>query len=346
MLFNFSQLRIPVIAAPMAGGVNTPALAAAVANAGGVGSFGFAYSAPERIEADLVATKKLTSGPINANFFVFSPVVMPDADLQQAALLALRELPNTEHCNLQVPKSPYFPDLNRLLEPVWRQQPAILTFHFGIPSAEILGQAKSLGISVGITATSLTEALAIEAAGADFVVAQGIEAGGHRGIFNPDAADGALSVEALVTQLAGELAIPVVAAGGLMTGQAVRRVLNAGASAAQLGTAFLCCDESGASSAHKAYLREEGARGTVLTKAFSGRPARGIQNAFIRQMRGRDVLPFPVQNTMTSPIRSLALQRNDGEYQSLWAGTAYAQTRSMSASALMETLSRELTAES
>lgn len=346
MAINFSQLRVPVIAAPMAGGVNTPALAAAVANAGGVGSFGFAYSTPEKIESDLAATKQLTSGPINANFFLFSPVAMPDTGSQQAALAAIRGLPHAEQCDLQIPQPPYFPDLSRLLEPVWRQRPAILTFHFGIPSAEILNQAKSLDISVGITATSLTEALAIERAGADFVVAQGIEAGGHRGIFKVDEPDQELGVDALVSQLVTKLRIPVVAAGGLMDGRAVRRVLTAGASAAQLGTAFLCCDESGASPAHKAYLVEQAARGTSLTKSFSGRRARGINNKFMALMQGKEVLPFPVQNTMTAPIRALALKRNDGEYQSLWAGAAYAQARPTSASVLMGMLFRELNAES
>ena len=229
MTFRFDSLRIPVIAAPMAGGVNTPAFAAAVANAGGVGSFGFAYNSPEKIEADLVAATQLTSGPINANFFVFSAVDMPDVATQQSAIAAIRNLPYVDSGDLNVPQSPYFPNLDEQLAPIWRQRPAILTFHFGIPSVEILGKARSLGMTVGITATSLAEALAVERAGAHFVVAQGIEAGGHRGIFNPSMPDEELDVDTLVIQLVKKLSIPVVAAGGLMDGQAVRRVLNLGA---------------------------------------------------------------------------------------------------------------------
>ena len=342
MAFNFDQLRVPVIAAPMAGGVNTPALAAAVANAGGVGSFGFAYNTPEKIESDLVATRQLTSGPINANFFVFSPVVMPEAKVQQAALAAIRGLPYADLCDVQIPSPPYFPDLNQLLAPIWRQRPDILTFHFGIPSPEILQQAKSLGIATGITATSLAEGMAIERAGADFVVAQGIEAGGHRGIFDVNASDEELGVEALVSQLVTKLSIPVVAAGGLMDGWAVRRVLNAGARAAQLGTAFLCCTESGASPAHKSYLVQQTERSTSLTKIFSGRRARGINNEFMTQMQGKALFPFPVQNTLTGPIRALAVKRNDGEYQSLWAGQHYALVRPMPAAELMATLAGEI----
>jgi nitronate monooxygenase len=342
MPFQLHRLRIPVIAAPMAGGVNTPALAAAVANAGGVGSFGFAYSSPEKIEADLVATKRLTSGPINANFFVFAPVVMPDTNAQNSALEALRGLPHADQANLQVPQPPFFLDLNRMLAPVWRERPAMVTFHFGIPSADILQQARSLDISVGITATNAAEAIAIEHAGADFVVAQGIEAGGHRGIFTPDAPDDELSIDELVRALTPKISIPVVAAGGLMNGRDIQRVMSLGAVAAQLGSAFLGCDESGASPAHKNYLQQEGSRGSEFTKIFSGRRARGIRNEFMRRMQGKPVLPFPVQNIMTAPLRSAAAQRNDGEYQSLWAGMNYAKARPMPAAQLMETLAREI----
>lgn len=342
MAINFSQLRIPVIAAPMAGGVNTPALAAAVANAGGVGSFGFAYSTPEKIEADLIATKQLTSGPINANFFVFAPVVMPDTTAQDSALAALRGLPHADRVDLQIPQAPFFPDLNQVLAPVWRERPAILTFHFGIPSGEILAQAKSLGIAVGITATNLPEAIAIERAGADFVVAQGIEAGGHRGIFTVDAPDDELSIDELLRALVPKISIPVVAAGGLMDGRDIQRVMSRGAVAAQLGSAFLGCNESGASPAHKAYVFQEGGRGSEFTKIFSGRRARGIRNEFMQRMHGKPVLPFPVQNIMTAPLRAAAARRNDGEYQSLWAGANYAKARPMSAVELMQMLAREV----
>ncbi len=326
----------------MAGGVNTPQLAAAVANAGGVGSFGFAYSSPEKISADLTATQALTAGPLNANFFVFQPVTLPDAAQQVAALAALGMLGLPDDCVLRVPQAPFYPDLETLLLPVWQHRPAMLTFHFGIPSAAVMQQAKALGIAVGITATSLAEAKQIEAAGADFIVAQGTEAGGHRGTFEPDGADAELPLDDLLHALLPSIRLPIVAAGAVMDGAGIHRVLRLGAVAAQMGTAFLCCDESGASSAHKAFIRHEHARGTAFTRGFSGRRAQGIANDFIAALQGQPTLPFPIQNTLTGPIRQRAVQRNDGEHQSLWAGTSYPKAQALPAAILMHRWGEQL----
>jgi len=341
MSFALEQLRVPIIQAPMAGGINTPALVAAVTNTGGLGSFGFAYSSPQKISDDLAATKRLTAGPINANFFVFSEVPMPSTELQQQAIEALKRLPSTRDLRLACPQPPFFPDLDAQLEPVWLHRPAVLTFHFGLPAPQVLERARILGIAVGITATCLKEAETIEAAGASFVVAQGIEAGGHRGTFVPDVADDDLPTVALVRQLKDKLNIPVVAAGGLMTGSDVSLALSAGASAAQLGTAFLCCDESGATPAHKHFLLTKPTRGTQFTHAFSGRRAQGLRNHFMDVMQGQPHLPFPLQNALTTGLRQLAVQHNDGEHQNLWAGRAYAQARPMRAAELMLLLERE-----
>jgi len=341
-VFDFSQLQIPVIQAPMAGGVNTPQLAAAVSNAGGVGSFGFAYSTPQKIREDLAATKAMTNGPINANFFIFSPVELPDHALQRMVVAALEALPVRDHLSIAIPQAPFFPDLDKQLEPIWDQRPAILSFHFGIPPGRVIDQAHALGISVGITATCLKEAIAIQRAGADFIVSQGIEAGGHRGIFEPNANDEQISAVALAELLAKHCSIPIVAAGGIMSGGDIRAVLAAGAKAAQMGTAFLCCDESGTPPAHRDYLLNRQDRPTVLTKSFSGRAARGIENTFIRRMAGQPTLPFPIQNTMTAPLRQWAGKTGDGEYQSLWAGQAYARSRPMRAGEFMDLLNAEL----
>jgi nitronate monooxygenase len=342
MTFDFSQLQCPVIQAPMAGGVNTPQLAAAVANAGGVGSFGFAYSSPDKISADLAATQALTAGPLNANFFVFQPVALPDVAQQTAALAALHALGLSEDCVLRMPQAPFYPDLETLLLPVWQYRPAMLTFHFGIPSAAVMQQAKALGITVGIAATSLAEAKQIEAAGADFIVAQGSEAGGHRGTFEPDGADAELPLDDLLHALMPSIRLPIVAAGAVMDGADIHRVLRLGAVAAQMGTAFLCCDESGASPAHKAFIRHEHARGTAFTRGFSGRRAQGIANDFIAALQGQPTLPFPIQNTLTGPIRQRAVQRNDGEHQSLWAGTAYPKAQALPAAILMQRWGEQL----
>jgi len=341
-MFKLSNLGIPIIQAPMAGGINNPRLASEVSNAGGVGSFGFSYSTPQKISEDLAATKALTNGPINANFFVFSPVDLPAQTIQEQAIQALKNLPIEGEYSLPIPQAPFYPDLEEQLNPVWKHCPEILTFHFGIPAASVIEKAHALGIAIGMTATSLKEAVAIEKAGADFIVAQGIEAGGHRGIFNPQDADEKLSTIDLTKLLVKGCSIPVVAAGAIMDGTDIAKVLKAGAVAAQLGTAFLCCDESGASLAHKEYLLTQHSRGSVLTTGFSGRPARGIANEFIRLMESKTILPFPIQNTITASLRQLAGKANNGEYQSLWAGQDYSRTRQLSAKGIMNALQEEL----
>jgi len=344
-MFNFSQLALPLIQAPMAGGITTPQLVSAVANHGGVGSFGFAYSSPEKIHMDLVAAQSLTSGPINANFFVFSPVCLPSDQIQAQAVQALHSLDVGGVQSLVIPAEPFYPNLMEQLEPVWRTPPAILSFHFGLPPNGVIAKAHALGIAVGISATSLAEALAIESAHADFIVAQGIEAGGHRGQFDLQAKDEVQSTLELTAQLAKHCRIPIVAAGGLMNGAHIQNALAKGAQAAQLGTAFLCCDESGTPPSYRDYLLHKQDRPTTMTKAFSGRLARGLENTFTRTMQDQTTLPFPIQNTLTGPMRQWAVAQNDAEYQSLWAGTAYAQVRSMSTKDLMQQLRNEIEAQ-
>jgi nitronate monooxygenase len=341
-VFNFTQLHLPIIQAPMAGGITTPQLVAAVANQGGVGSFGFAYSTPEKIHADLVAAQSLTSGPINANFFIFGPVRLPSDQMQKNAMQALRSLDVDGVQSLTIPAEPFFPNLMEQLEPIWNARPAILSFHFGLPPEGVIEKAHALGIAVGISATSLEEALAIESAHADFIVAQGIEAGGHRGQFDLQAKDEALSTLALTAQLAKHCHTPIVAAGGIMNGAQIQNALAKGAQAAQLGTAFLCCDESGTPPSYRDYLLHKQDRPTTLTKAFSGRLARGLENTFTRTMQAKTTLPFPIQNTLTGPLRQWAVAQNNAEYQSLWAGKAYEQVRSMSTKDLMQQLRNEI----
>ncbi|MDP3620860.1 MAG: nitronate monooxygenase [Polynucleobacter sp.] len=344
-MVDFAKLPLPIIQAPMAGGINTPELAAAVANNGGVGSFGFAYSKPDQIAADLSATRRLTQGPINANFFVFSPAAMPSETEAQDALNALRSLAIQCDVELALPQLPYYPDLLTQLEPIWAARPAMLTFHFGLPPEGVIKQAHALGICVGMTATNGAEAEAIERAGADFIVAQGIEAGGHRGCFHQDQEDDQLSALELTKVLASRCRIPIVTAGAIMTGADIRAALHHGASAAQLGTAFLCCDEAGTPPSYRNFLLRHPERGAALTRVFSGRSARGVQNAFMLEMGGKTVLPFPIQNTLTAPLRQWAVKNHNGEYQSLWAGSAYSKIRPMPAANLMRRLRAEWMAE-
>lgn len=333
----------------MAGGVNTPALVAAVSDAGGLGSFGFAYSTQEKIDADLKATKalikKVPNTRINANFFVFKEPIMPAEQEQQQALSDLKDVVDSLGVTVVIPKPPYIPDLQSMLEPIWLHRPEVLTFHFGLPPQEFIEKAHSLGISVGVTATSLEEALMIQSADVDFVVAQGIEAGGHRGIFDPHGVDQQLTIRALVQELDKHLQIPIVAAGGLMDGRDLREIIQAGASAAQMGTAFLVTAEAGTSPAHRHFVLTEPELGTAFTRAFSGRPAQGVKNKYMSLMESKTYLPFPVQNNMTAPMRQWAAQNDQGDYQSLWAGTEYARARAMSVAELMTCLLNEFQAE-
>ncbi len=313
----------------MAGGPNTPEMVSTVVNSGAVGSYGFAYSQPDVIDRDLNAARALIEadncGAINANFFVFDEVELPDSVQVDAALSSLCTI--TDDADIELPQSPYFPDLSQQLEPVWAFGPDILSFHFGIPEAAVIEKARSLDIAVGITATCAAEARHIEQAGASFIVVQGIEAGGHRGIFDPQTNDEQLSTFSLLKTLTSVTSLPLVAAGGIMTSNQIREALALGATAVQMGTAFLTTDESGTSPAHKHYLLNHTDRQTQITHGFSGRPARGINNRFIEAIADKPVLPFPMQSSLTAKMRARAVSENNGEFQSLWAGKNYANCR-------------------
>ena len=340
---RFIPPSIPIIQAPMAGGITTPELVAAVSNAGGAGSFGFAYSTPEAIAADLAAVKRQTSGVITANFFVFSePPAFTAADAE-AACAALEMLPLAPEDGYHVPQPPFYPDLAAQLAPVMVTPPSYLTFHFGIPPQGVMADAHARNIAVGITATCRAEAAQIAAAGADFIVAQGHEAGGHRGTFaaSPDD-DMHMSTLALTAALSDEVELPVVSAGGLMTTADIRAALQAGASAVQMGTAFLCADEAGTGSAYRQTLLARPARPTLFTRAFSGRNARAISTEFTSVMTGAAHLPFPVQNSLTAGLRGTATKAGNAEYQSLWAGTGYEQVRAAPAAEIIKDLAAKL----
>jgi nitronate monooxygenase len=211
----------------------------------------------------------------------------------------------------------------------------------GVPPLNIIDKIKSLGIKIGITATNINEAKTIQNVEADFIVAQVIEAGGHRGVFNQDDIDEKLPLEDLLIKIIENVSIPVVAAGGIMEGRDIRRVIKMGAQAAQLGTAFLTCNESGTSKIHRHYLLNEQKRKTQTTKAFSGRIARGINNKFIDEMNGKKIFPFPIQNTVTTALRRISQNKNNGEFINLWAGTNFNKVRSISTKELMKSLGEE-----
>ena len=334
---------IPIIQAPMASGITTPALVKAVADTGAIGSFGFAYSTADKIAADMTETRQATTGLINANFFIIEEPQIPDEEDIKAAITALLALPFTPDIAYTAPKPPFAPSLTAQLEPIWQCPPDYLTFHFGIPDEEIIKRAKSAGIFIGISATSITEATAVAKAGADFIIAQGYEAGGHRGTFTADAKDDEqLDALALTKMIAHHIHLPVVSAGAIMTARDIKAAQQAGASLVQMGTAFLCADEAGTAPSYRAALLAKSGNDTCMTRHFSGRKARSLQNEFIIQMKDKPYLPFPVQNTLTAPLRGAAAKAGNADYQSLWAGTGYQAISSAPAKAIINNLVKDL----
>lgn len=337
-----SQLRIPLIQAPMAG-YSTPSFVAAAANEGIVGSFGFAYSPPEKIDQDLQKARKLSpKGIMHANFFVFNKnIPLPSEEVQKQCLDALKELPPAAKLSLSLPEPPYYHDLEAQLEPVWKHKPQLLSFHFGLPPQEVLDRARKEDILVGVTATSMKEIKMIELFGPDYIIMQGIEAGGHQGSFlDNDNPENELPLDVLIEEVKLYGKLPIVAAGGLMTGADITRVINHAAVAAQMGTVFLTCREAGTSKAHRELLLK-GDRPTELVRGFSGRKARGIKNEFMEKMKDKPYLPFPIQNTITGAIRKAATEQGNAEYQSLWAGVNYKHCKECNVKELVDKLEKE-----
>lgn len=331
----------PVIQAPMAGGATTPELVAAASNGGGLGSTGAAYLKPEDIVKHSRRVRELTDKPFAINLFApLPPPGEPDASRMLAVLaryhqeLGLAPPPS--------PKSP-FPPFEEQVDAVAESGARVFSFTFGIPPAPVLARLRARGMLLAGTATTVREAKLLEAAGVDVVVAQGGEAGGHRGTFAGPFEAALVGTMALVPQMVDAVRLPVVASGGIMDGRGIAAARVLGASGAQLGTAFLTCPESGIAAVYKAALREARDDATVVTRAFSGRPARGLANAFTEALEGsEDILPFPLQHAATTPLRSAASARGDSRFIALWAGQAAALSRGRPAEELM----RELIAES
>lgn len=333
----------PILLAPMAGSGGTPELAAAVSNAGGLGAWGGAYAKPDDIAATIRRMRQLTSRPFNINLFAGGYAVdsaidpKPMLDIMAEAHAAL-DLPPP--ALPPVPKSPFAEQLEAVLE----ERPPVFSFTFGLPSAAQIAALKQRGIAVVGTATTVLEARQLAQAGVDAIVAQGAEAGAHRGSFAAPFEQSMVPLAALVRGIRGAVDVPVIASGGLMDGGDIAAALALGAVAAQLGTAFLPCPESGAPAAHKRALLEAKRDTTVITRAFSGRPARGITNKFISVVEAKPdaILPFRQQNDLTRPMRNAAGAQGAADYMSLWAGQGVARSRAMPAAELVAQLLQEM----
>ena len=304
----------------MAGGPSTPALAAAVANAGGLGFLAAGYVTPRRVAEAIAVARSLTGGPIGVNLFVPQPCTASDAQLERSRELLM---PLARHYGVE-PGHPYPDDDGWLakLDVVADVAPEAVSFTFGCPEPAVLARLRGRGVLTIVTISSPEEATLAVDAGADALVVQGPEAGGHRSMFDPGADPPTAGLLTLLAQTAG-LGVPLVAAGGLGDGAAVRRVLDAGAAAAQVGTALLLCDEAGTSEVHRRALRDDQFTDTVVTRAFSGRYARSLANAFTDRYSAAAPPGYPQLNQMTAPIRAAAAAAGDPQAVNLWAGTAW-----------------------
>ncbi|MGV0794770.1 nitronate monooxygenase [Mycolicibacterium sp. XJ1819] len=321
IVFDLRDLDKPVIVAPMAGGPSTPALAAAASSAGGLGFVAAGYLTAEVFAERLAATREPTGGPVGANLFVPQPSAATPASIERytAALAADADRYGVD---LGVPR---FDDDGwaAKLDVLCDVRPDVVSFTFGVPSADECARLRSAGIGTVGTVTTLDEARQAAAAGVDALVAQGPSAGGHRGTFDPTAQPATQPLDDLIAAVSADLALPVVAAGGLMTADDVDRVLRAGAVAAQLGTAFLLADEAGSGPVQRAALQNTEFTETAVTKAFSGRYARGLRNRFIDAHEAEAPLGYPEIHYLTSPLRAAAVRAGDPHGVNVWAGTGF-----------------------
>lgn len=337
-------MRRPVIQAPMAGGGDTPALAAAVSEAGGLGSIGAAYLTPAQIEETAAAVRSRTRAPWGINLFAPTPRAEGPPDVGAAVL---RIAPYYAELGLAPPVAPEpGPDgFEAQMEACARSGAAVFSFTFGVVAEGAIGAAKSAGMVVMGTATTVEEAVMLERAGVDAVVAQGSEAGGHRGTFAASFERGMIGTMALVPQVVDAVRVPVVASGGIMDGRGIAAALALGAQAVQMGTAFLTTEEAGVPEAYKREVLGAREDGTRITRAFSGRPARGVVNRFMEEVEDGGesaILPFPLQNALTRPMRTAAAKAGRAEFLSLWAGQGVRMARREGAGDLVARLAREL----
>jgi nitronate monooxygenase len=334
-------IELPLIQAPMASAA-TPELAAAVSNAGALGSLGFATSSIQSIEEQVEAFARRSNRGLNWNFFCHPE---PEEIEARSAPMRARLAPIFAERGLGEPALPAAPEdytfNRRHLALIEGRRPRIVSFHFGLPVLELLAAVKATGAVVMCSATSAAEARLLAEQGADVIIAQGAEAGGHRGTFTGLAVTQQAGTMALVPQVVDAVDRPVIAAGGIVDGRGIAAAMMLGASAVQMGTAFLFCPETKVSDAHREALRRSGDHSTRVTRLFSGRPARSIVNDLMERLEDMEdePSPFPTQTGLIAPLR-----QDDGQWSSLWSGQAAALGREMPASELVRRLADEAAA--
>jgi nitronate monooxygenase len=326
VLTKLLRIEYPIIQAPMAGGITTSKLVAAVSNSGGLGMIGAGYMTPMQIREQIREIKQLTSNPFGINLFVPNEFQVTENEITSAQQ-KLNQI--RKQLNLQPKESMDIPAVTDVLnnfteqiQVVIEEKVPICSFTFGIPSKQVIAELKQSNIILIGTATTVREAVENEKAGIDLVVAQGSEAGGHRGSFINGEQESLIGLMSLIPQIVDSVSIPVIAAGGIMDGRGLQASICLGAKGVQMGTAFLTCVESGAHPVYKETILNTNENDTVLTRSFSGKWARGIKNEFISEMNAYEPsLPeYPIQNTLTQDIRKTSSSQNNPAFMSLWSG--------------------------
>jgi len=321
-LLDLLGTQLPIVQAPMAG-VQGSALAAAVCNAGGLGSLPCAMLSPAAMREELAAIQRQTAKPYNVNFFCHTPPV-PNAEREAAWRAALSPFYRKHGIDPEgIPAGPgRLPFSAEAADVLSEFKPAIVSFHFGLPSAELVARVKAMGAKILCSATTVEEALWLEARGVDAIIAQGLEAGGHRGIFLSEDLTTQLGTFALLPQIVRAVKLPVIAAGGIADARGLAAAMALGAAGVQAGTAYLLCPEATTSAVHRAALKSEAARHTALTNVFTGRPARGIMNEVMRQLGPiTNAAPaFPLAAAAIAPLRAKAESEGSGDFSPLWSG--------------------------
>ena len=337
-------VELPIIQAPMAG-VQGSALAVAVSNAGGLGSLPCALLGPDALRTELAAIRAQTVKPFNVNFFCHMP---PSPSAEREAAWRATLAPYYEEFGLDagaIPdgsgRAPFGPEAADVLDEF---RPAVVSFHFGLPSAELLARVRTWGSKILSSATTVEEARWLEARGVDAIIAQGFEAGGHRGMFLSDDLTTQVGTLALVPQVVNAVRTPVIAAGGIADAKGVAAALALGAAGVQVGTAYLRCPEATTGPVHRAALKSEAARHTALTNVFTGRPARAIVNRVVREVGpiSTTAPTFPLAASAMAPLRARAESLGSGDFSPLWSGQNVSGCKDIPAAQLTRELAADI----
>ncbi|MEG0859092.1 MAG: nitronate monooxygenase [Pseudomonas sp.] len=342
-LLDLLGIELPILQAPMAGSTGS-AMAIAVSNAGGLGSLPCATLSLDQIRAELQAFKQASSGPLNVNFFCHQPP-QPDPARDAAWKQALKPYYDELGADYDAPtpvsnRAPFDDASCQLIEAF---KPAVVSFHFGLPEASLLARIKATGAKVLSSATTVDEAIWLEQHGCDAIIAMGYEAGGHRGMFLSTDLNTQVGTLALVPQVVDAVKVPVIAAGGIGDHRGIVAALALGASAVQLGTAYLLCPEAKVSAAHRQALGSAKDSDTALTNLFTGRPARGITTRIMRELGPiSDLAPrFPLAGGALMPLRAISEPTGNSDFSNLWSGQAARLARALPAGELTRSLAEK-----